>query len=59
MGKNKTYDEEYKIQAVKLGLEIGAAKAARELGISSNTLMLVRKHVGKVKGRTSLWSLSY
>lgn len=38
MGKNKTYDEEYKIQAVKLGLEIGAAKAARELGISSNTL---------------------
>lgn len=40
MGKNKTYDEEYKIQAVKLGLEIGAAKAARELGISSNTLQL-------------------
>ena len=38
MGKNKTYDEEYKIQAVKLGLEIGAAKAVRELGISSNTL---------------------
>ncbi len=38
MAKNKTYDMEYKIQAVKLALEIGTAKAARELGIHANTL---------------------
>ena len=29
---------EYKVQAVKLALEIGTTKAARELGIPSNTL---------------------
>ena len=38
MSNKKTYDKEYKIQAVKLGKEIGQAKAAKELGISSNTL---------------------
>ena len=38
MSKNKQYDQEYKLQAVKLAKEIGGGKAARELGISSNTL---------------------
>lgn len=38
MAKIKQYDQEYKLQAVKLAKEIGGGKAARELGISSNTL---------------------
>ncbi len=36
--KQRNYDMEYKIQAVKLAKEIGGAKAAAELGISENTL---------------------
>lgn len=38
MSKGKQYDQEYKVQAVKLAKEIGAAKAARELGIPKNTM---------------------
>jgi len=38
MARKKTYDKEYKIQAVKLGREIGFSKAARELGINKDTL---------------------
>ena len=38
MQQNRTYDMEYKVQAVKLALEIGTTKAARELGIPANTL---------------------
>lgn len=38
MGKNRQYDMEYKIQAVKLSREIGSGKAAKELGIPANTL---------------------
>ena len=38
MAENKQYDHEYKVQAVKLGKEIGQAKAARELGSPKNTL---------------------
>lgn len=38
MAKNRTYDMEYKKQAVKLALEIGVAKAAGELGVHANTL---------------------
>ena len=34
----RNYDHEFKAQAVKLAKEIGAAKAARELGIPANTL---------------------
>jgi len=37
-GKQKKYDKEYKIQAVKLSKEIGGAKAAAELGIPVDTL---------------------
>ena len=38
MQQNRTYDMEYKVQAVKLALEIGTTKAAKELGIPANTL---------------------
>lgn len=38
MAENRQYDQEYKIQAVKLAKEIGQAKAAKELGIPKNTL---------------------
>ncbi|MNR09589.1 Transposase [compost metagenome] len=33
MEKRKTYDRNFKEQAVKLGFEIGLTKGARELGI--------------------------
>jgi len=38
MAEKKTYDKEYKVQAVKLGREIGYSKAARELGVKVDTL---------------------
>ena len=38
MAENRQYDQEYKVQAVKLAKEIGQAKAAKELGITKNTL---------------------
>ncbi len=38
MAAKKTYDKEYKIQAVKLGREIGFGKASRELGVNTDTL---------------------
>ena len=38
MAKNRQYDHEYKVQAVKLAKEIGQAKTAKELGIPKNTL---------------------
>ena len=34
----RKYDQEYKIQAVKLAKEIGGAKAAKELGIPESTV---------------------
>ena len=36
MGQRK-YEKEYKVQAVKLAKEIGAGKAAQELGIPADT----------------------
>lgn len=38
MAQKKVYDEEFKIQAVKLGREIGFSKAAIELGVNVDTL---------------------
>lgn len=38
MAEIRQYDQEFKVQAVKLAKEIGQAKAARELGIPKNTL---------------------
>ena len=36
--KTKSYDNEYKSQAIKLAQEIGAAKAAKELGVPEGTV---------------------
>ena len=38
MATNRQYDHEFKVQASKLAQEIGQAKAAKELGISKNTM---------------------
>ena len=38
MATRKRYDTEYKIQAVKLALEIGQNKASRELGLATSTI---------------------
>ena len=38
MSENKQYENEYKVQAVKLAKKIGAVKAANELQIPINTL---------------------
>ena len=37
MAGKKVYDNEFKIQAVKLGREIGFSKAAKELGVNIDT----------------------
>ena len=38
MAQKKVYDKEFKIQAVKLGREIGFSKSAKELGVNIDTL---------------------
>jgi len=38
MAQKKVYDNEFKIQAVKLGREIGFSKAAKELSVNVDTL---------------------
>ena len=38
MGKQRAYNKEYKVQAVKLAHEIGSTRSANELGIPINTL---------------------
>lgn len=43
--KQRKYDMEYKIQAVKLAKELGGAKAAVELGIPENTMYAWMKAV--------------
>ena len=57
-----TYEKEFKEQAVKMAAEVGAAKAARDLGIPSNTLYTwiskakahgQRAHVGSGNRRQS------
>ena len=45
MAENRQYDQEYKVQAVRLAKEIGQAKAAKELGVPKNTMYgWVRAH---------------
>ena len=52
MPQNRTYDMEYKVQAVKLvALEIGTTKAARELGILANTLHMSRHYKPRTLGQ--------
>ena len=38
MAEQRQYDNEYKVQAIKLAEKIGQSKAAEELGIPKNTL---------------------
>ena len=38
MAEQRQYDEEYKVQAIKLAEKIGPVKAAGELGVPKNTL---------------------
>lgn len=38
MTKNRQYDKAFKAEAAKLAMEIGTEKAAKELGVPSNTL---------------------
>ena len=38
MSERKRYDNEFKIQVVKLGLEIGQIKAWNELNLAENTI---------------------
>lgn len=38
MSTGKRYDNDYKVQAVKLAMEIGQTKAAHELGISKSAV---------------------
>lgn len=38
MRKRSHYDHEYKVQAVKLALEVGQAKACTELNLPENTI---------------------
>jgi len=55
-GKQKKYDREYKLQAVKLSKEIGGAKAAAELGIPVDTLYGWQRAVreGRLDGGTGM-----
>lgn len=41
MTKNKIYNKEFEIQAVKLGREIGFRKVAKELGVNTDTPYLL------------------
>lgn len=38
MGQARTYTDEFKAQALKLAKEVGAKRAAEELGVPQNTL---------------------
>ena len=60
----RNYDTEYKVQAVKLSQEIGAAKAASELGVCVDTLYGWRKaardsiniwQTGSAHGNSRIW----
>lgn len=57
MARNqRTYDNEYKAQAVKLAQEIGGHKAAVELGIPDGTIYCWIKafNEGRLKAKTAL-----
>ena len=42
----RKYDQEYKVQAVKLAREIGGAKASKELGVPEGTIHTWLKAAG-------------
>ena len=49
----KSYDQEFKAQAVKLAQEIGGHKAADELGVPSGIagLQFLKKNIGQLTGK--------
>lgn len=49
MAERKAYDTEFKVQAVKLGREIGFSKAAKELGVNTDTLYGWNKNAKEAK----------
>lgn len=49
MAERKAYDTEFKVQAVKLGREIGFSKAAKELGVNTDTLYGWNKYAKEAK----------
>ena len=51
MSENKQYENEYKVQALKLAKKIGAVKAANELQILVNTLYDWIRKVKKIVKR--------
>ena len=55
--KQRKYDMEYKVQAVKLAKEPGGAKAAAESGIPENTMYAWTKAAGE--GRPDIGSGSH
>ena len=57
--KQRKYDMEYKIQAVKLAKEIGGAKAAAELRIPENTMYAWTKAARELDTETRLSFCSY
>lgn len=55
MAQKKVYDKELKVQAVKLGREIGFSKAAEELGINVDMLYGWSKATKEGGGWISDW----
>ena len=49
----KSYDQEFKSQAVKLAQEIGGHKAAAELGIPSGSIIVVYSYLPRFRYITS------
>ena len=48
----RSYDKEYKVQAVKLAREIGGDKAAKELGIPKGHITTITiRYAHKAQGR--------
>ena len=50
----RKYDQEYKVQAVKLAKEIGGTKAAKELGIPEGTIHTWLKAVNWISGKVPI-----
>ena len=48
MAENRQYDHEFKVQAAKLGKEIGQTKAAKELGIYKHTMYNTWTHAHRL-----------
>ena len=59
MGKNKSYTEEFKREAVVRSKAVGVTKACEELGIASSLLYNWRQKYGDSSLATSSKKLSY